>query len=94
MTQAAKTERVYRPPYNGMPMKSPLALDAQQLREARCREDPDLFYSDKLHHQIEAKKICSGCPIRVECLTAAIKTGESWGVWGGRFFGKKSRAKA
>ena len=27
--------------------------------------------------------LCGGCPIRRQCLTAALERNEPWGVWGG-----------
>lgn len=30
-----------------------------------------------------AKALCAQCPIRRECLAAALDRGEPWGVWGG-----------
>jgi WhiB family redox-sensing transcriptional regulator len=30
-----------------------------------------------------AKALCTDCPIRRECLAAALDRGEPWGVWGG-----------
>jgi WhiB family redox-sensing transcriptional regulator len=31
----------------------------------------------------QAKKICSACPVRLECLTHAIVNKEAYGIWGG-----------
>lgn len=30
-----------------------------------------------------AKSLCADCPIRAECLAAALSRQEPWGVWGG-----------
>lgn len=30
-----------------------------------------------------AKKVCAGCPVRAECLSFAMETGERDGIWGG-----------
>ena len=30
-----------------------------------------------------AKALCADCPIRRECLNAALERQEPWGVWGG-----------
>ena len=50
--------------------------------------DPELFfpvgYSAKAQVQrAAAKKVCGGCPVRGECLTWALDTGQGAGVWGG-----------
>jgi hypothetical protein len=29
------------------------------------------------------RQICSDCPVRMECLGAAVLVGEPWGIWGG-----------
>ena len=36
-----------------------------------------------IKERAQAKHICSRCPVRVQCLTHAISTGEYWGIWGG-----------
>lgn len=30
-----------------------------------------------------AKSVCAACPVRLECLTEALDSGETHGVWGG-----------
>jgi hypothetical protein len=50
------------------------------------KEDPDLwesFYGDTTAERKPAKDVCAGCPVRLECLTAALDNAETWGVWGG-----------
>jgi WhiB family transcriptional regulator, redox-sensing transcriptional regulator len=32
---------------------------------------------------ITAKKVCSGCPVRVECLNDALRHGDEYGIRGG-----------
>lgn len=31
----------------------------------------------------QAKELCFTCPVRVECLTFAIRTSQHFGIWGG-----------
>ena len=56
---------------------------------ARCRaEDPELFFpigpSGPAMKQLnKAKAVCRRCPVVVDCLTWALATGQSAGVWGG-----------
>jgi hypothetical protein len=46
------------------------------------------FHADDAAKRAEAALFCheSGCPLRVDCLNAAIDRREVWGVWGGRDF--------
>jgi WhiB family redox-sensing transcriptional regulator len=56
-----------------------------------CREtklpcqthDPDLWFTDKAVSRRLAKALCGQCPVRRECLAAALERHEPWGVWGG-----------
>ena len=58
------------------------AGDWQQL--ALCREaDPELFYPQARESAPQAKAICMGCQVRVQCLAAAIVAREQHGIWGG-----------
>ncbi len=34
--------------------------------------------------EMEAKRICAQCPIRLECLAVAQRTQHLQGIWGGR----------
>jgi WhiB family transcriptional regulator, redox-sensing transcriptional regulator len=55
-------------------------------RGAACADMPtELFFphGDATGKQVrEAKKVCGGCPIAVQCLTWAIENNEH-GIWGG-----------
>ncbi|MFE2850211.1 WhiB family transcriptional regulator [Streptomyces lavendulae] len=33
--------------------------------------------------QIRAKRVCTGCPVRTECLTEALDNRIEFGIWGG-----------
>lgn len=49
-----------------------------------CRGvDPDLFFPERGESTIEAKAICSTCPVKYECGEYALSTGEKFGIWGG-----------
>ncbi len=50
---------------------------------AACRTaDPDeLFVQGPA--QARAKAVCTGCPVRTECLADALDNRVEWGVWGG-----------
>jgi WhiB family redox-sensing transcriptional regulator len=45
--------------------------------------EPDLWFSDSPAGLDQAKRLCSPCPIRSECLAGALLRREPWGVWGG-----------
>ncbi len=46
--------------------------------------DPELFFPERGVSTKEAKEVCRGCEVRVECLEYAIANGEKFGIWGGR----------
>jgi WhiB family transcriptional regulator, redox-sensing transcriptional regulator len=56
---------------------------------ARCRDkDPEFFFpigttGPAALQVAEAKAFCGPCPVRSECLTWALETGQAVGVWGG-----------
>jgi WhiB family transcriptional regulator, redox-sensing transcriptional regulator len=56
---------------------------------AECRgEDPELFFpvgtsGPAIAQANEAKAVCQRCPVAVECLEFALRTGQDSGVWGG-----------
>ena len=45
--------------------------------------DPRTFDGESLEAVLDAKKICSGCPIQAQCLDWASQTQDA-GVWGGK----------
>ena len=51
--------------------------------ELPCYSDPDLWFADAPADLERAKARCGQCPIRQQCLTAALQRAEPWGVWGG-----------
>jgi WhiB family redox-sensing transcriptional regulator len=48
--------------------------------------DPDLFFAERPDDLERAKALCVDCPVRSQCLAAALDRGEPWGVWGGEIF--------
>ena len=54
---------------------------------AACNEEPGvltgLFFSLDVADIARAKAICSGCPLRNNCLALALARREPCGVWGG-----------
>ncbi|HEY8218248.1 MAG TPA: WhiB family transcriptional regulator [Acidimicrobiia bacterium] len=59
--------------------------DANRWQErANCLGvDPDLFFPERGASTREAKGVCRGCEVRVECLEYALAQGEKFGIWGG-----------
>ena len=59
---------------------------------AACRgSEGSLFFSpevaerkdDRVVREQLAKRLCSGCPVREDCLEAALERHETYGIWGG-----------
>ena len=51
--------------------------------DGRCRRTgPDALFV-RGAAQNRAKQLCSGCPVRTECLSEALDNEIEWGVWGG-----------
>jgi WhiB family redox-sensing transcriptional regulator len=52
--------------------------------DALCAQtDPESFFPEKGGSTREAKKICSSCEVRGECLEYALSNDERFGIWGG-----------
>src|SRR3954463_10663668 len=50
---------------------------------AACRgTNPDQLFV-RGAEQNKAKQLCTGCPVRTECLAEALDNQIEWGVWGG-----------
>jgi WhiB family redox-sensing transcriptional regulator len=53
-------------------------------QDALCAEtDPEAFFPEKGGSTREAKRVCTGCTVRVECLESALTNDERFGIWGG-----------
>lgn len=48
-----------------------------------ARTDPTLFHPEEGQTARRAKKVCSACPVRAECLAHALAMDEPHGIWGG-----------
>lgn len=52
--------------------------------DAACKDaDAEMFFSNDENDREAALTLCSGCPVRMECLEHALATRESYGIWGG-----------
>src|SRR5215472_12869111 len=64
-------------------------IAARLASQGACRGvDPELFFpvgssGPALHQIAQAKAVCAGCLVRDECLSYAVTTGQSAGIWGG-----------
>lgn len=58
--------------------------DMSWYGQASCEDmGPDIFFSHDPRKENFAKFICSLCPVRKECLRAAMRFRSMRGVWGG-----------
>lgn len=73
--------------------------DRDWQRLANCRDaDPAIFFPEPIRGRLseprlrrevgEALAVCDGCPVRVACLLYARAFETTYGVWGGRYFGR------
>ncbi|UOQ91144.1 WhiB family transcriptional regulator [Agromyces endophyticus] len=71
----------------GVPGVRPVVDDDNQLAwqsDALCAQtDPEAFFPEKGGSTRDAKKICTGCEVRAECLEYALGNDERFGIWGG-----------
>lgn len=54
-----------------------------QDRALCAQTDPEAFFPEKGGSTREAKRVCVGCEVRVECLEYALDKDERFGIWGG-----------
>lgn len=50
---------------------------------AACLSASSLFFPISETSETAAKRVCKGCPVRLECLAYAVSTGPDFGIWGG-----------
>lgn len=54
------------------------------MAQAECRGmSVDKFFPERGGSHREAKNTCARCPVREECADYAVRTGTSYGIWGG-----------
>ena len=59
--------------------------------KALCAQtDPEAFFPEKGGSTREAKRVCSSCEVRAECLEYALENDERFGIWG-RLSGREPR---
>lgn len=62
-----------------------------QQRALCAQTDPEAFFPEKGGSTREAKKVCSSCDVRAECLDYALANDERFGIWGG--YSERERRK-
>ncbi|UUT35728.1 WhiB family transcriptional regulator [Microbacterium elymi] len=59
---------------------NPLAWQADAL----CAQtDPEAFFPEKGGSTRDAKRVCTTCEVRAQCLEYALQNDERFGIWGG-----------
>jgi WhiB family transcriptional regulator, redox-sensing transcriptional regulator len=68
--------------------------EASWQERALCSQtDPEAFFPEKGGSTREAKRICTGCEVRGECLEYALQHDERFGIWGGLSERERRRLK-
>ena len=71
-------------PMPSLPWTEGSASEEAWRLNALCAEtDPEAFFPEKGGSTREAKRVCSGCEVRAECLEFALANDERFGIWGG-----------
>ncbi|WP_078314741.1 WhiB family transcriptional regulator [Mycobacterium sp. D16Q16] len=81
------SKAVTRPKFRGV---EPALDELEWQVKAVCRGmSTDIFYDAETQrgalrkqYEVQAKRICNECPVRVPCAAHAIRTDEPHGVWG------------
>lgn len=60
-----------------------LGAEEWQERALCAQTDPEAFYPEQGQSAGDAKRVCSLCPVRTECLKYAVEHDEGYGIWGG-----------
>jgi len=72
-----------REPLVAVELGEPTEEPDWQERALCAQTDPEAFFPEKGGSTREAKRICSGCEVRAECLEYALAHDERFGIWGG-----------
>jgi WhiB family redox-sensing transcriptional regulator len=83
----------YEPPVPA-PVADYAPGDESWRQDALCAEtDPEAFFPEKGGSTREAKRVCVGCPVRMQCLEYALDNDERFGIWGGLSERERRRVK-
>lgn len=63
----------------------PLAhFDPDWRKYAACRgQSPSTFFFEDTSPNHEARRMCTTCPVRIDCLEYATEHEKDWGIWAG-----------
>jgi WhiB family transcriptional regulator, redox-sensing transcriptional regulator len=64
-----------------------------QERALCAQTDPESFFPEKGGSTREAKRVCTGCDVKSECLMYALAHDERFGIWGGLSERERRRLK-
>jgi len=67
-------------------IREPVWQDLALCNDGSGGSMTELFFSEQLDDIAAAKAFCLECPVREDCLDAAMTRREPWGVWGGELF--------
>jgi len=73
----------------GIPGLRPATADdgddplAWQVDALCAQTDPEAFFPEKGGSTRDAKRICTGCEVKAQCLDYALQNDERFGIWGG-----------
>jgi WhiB family redox-sensing transcriptional regulator len=71
-------------PMPALPWAADSTAEGSWRLDALCAEtDPEAFFPEKGGSTREAKRVCTGCEVRAECLEYALANDERFGIWGG-----------
>lgn len=84
-------ERVSETPQDAVWLGIPSLIPSGQIEgelawqvDALCAQtDPEAFFPEKGGSTRDAKKVCSACHVKQECLDYALANDERFGIWGG-----------
>ncbi|WLP89880.1 WhiB family transcriptional regulator [Gordonia sp. NB41Y] len=66
---------------------SAATLSVSRSTDLPCQAgDADLWFAEDPRDLERAKAFCGDCPLKAQCLQAALDRAEPWGVWGGEIF--------
>jgi WhiB family transcriptional regulator, redox-sensing transcriptional regulator len=64
-----------------------------QERALCAQTDPEAFFPEKGGSTREAKKVCTTCDVKQECLEYTLMHDERFGIWGGLSERERRRLK-